>query len=213
MYAEAELLPLSGLQHLAFCERQWALIHIEQQWADNRLTAEGNLLHAIVDQPNYETRQGTKAVRALPLRSLRLGLSGQADIVEFPSRLGGAAPVPIEYKRGKPKPTPADEVQLCAQALCLEEMLQVNIAEGHLYYHQTRHRHSIQFDGPLRDLVGVLALRMHQLYDQRQTPRAEMGAKCRNCSLLELCQPQWLLVDRDPWARWQEYLRSLSRDA
>ena len=210
MYTEAELLPLSGLQHLAFCERQWALIHIEQSWAENRLTAEGQLIHEHVDEVRYETRDGKKLVRALPLRSLRLGLSGRADLVEFGSRdIERGAAVPIEYKRGRPKHNDIDEVQVCAQALCLEEMLRIAIPEALIYYHQTRHRVPVPLTSSLRGRVETLSQRMHDLFRDRQTPRAERMPKCRSCSLVELCQPQWLGSRSDPWLRW----RKLAKEA
>ena len=130
MYTEDALLPLSGLQHLAFCERQWALIHLEQQWSENRLTAEGRLLHTNADEGPSETRSGTRIVRGLALSCFRLGLSGKADVVEFPKN--GGAPTPVEYKRGKPKIGDWDRIQHCALALCLEEMCSVSIPAGAL---------------------------------------------------------------------------------
>jgi CRISPR-associated exonuclease Cas4 len=208
MYEEADLLPLSGLQHLAFCERQWGLIHIEQSWEENRLTAEGRVLHDKVDEPHYETREGMRLVRALPLRCLRLGLSGRADLVEFPvRRSAGGPPVPVEFKRGRPKRVDADDVQLCAQALCLEEMTGESIAVGFLYYHQTRHRHEVPIDQMLRSRVERLAARMHELHAKGVTPRAERAPKCAQCSLVELCQPDWLGAKKDPWRRWQALVR------
>jgi CRISPR-associated exonuclease Cas4 len=137
MYVEDDLLPISALQHLLFCERQCALIHVEQVWAENRLTVEGRHLHERVDGGEHETRGGLRTARALPIRSLRLGLAGRADVVEFHASEGAAGPprvVPVEYKRGRPKSHRADEVQLCAQALCLEEMLGVHVAAGALFY-------------------------------------------------------------------------------
>ena len=201
MYDESALLPLSGLQHLAFCERQWALIHLEQSWAENRLTAEGRVLHEKVDDAHYETRRGMRLVRALPLRSLRVGLSGRADLVEFPVKKG--APVPVEYKRGRPKHTDIDEVQLCAQGICLEEMLGIEVREGQLFYHQTRRRQEIEFTDALRQRVEYLAGRMHALFDARATPWAAREKKCGQCSLVELCRPEWLTARADPWSRWK----------
>jgi CRISPR-associated exonuclease Cas4 len=187
MYAEADLLPLSGLQHLAFCERQWALIHIEQQWEENRLTAEGRLLHAKADDGPIETRSGVRIVRALPLRSFRLGLSAKADVIEFPLACG--PPVPIEFKRGRPKRGDCDEVQLCAQALCLEEMMHVQVPEGAIFYASTRRRTSVPFTPALRAETERLALRMHQLYAAGATPPPILLPRCRSCSLIEICQP------------------------
>lgn len=186
MFDEDELLPLSGLQHLVFCERQWGLIHIEQQWAENRLTAEGRLLHDAAHTAGSESRPGVIVCRGLALHSLRLGLSGQADVVEF----RGGQPFPVEYKRGKPKEDASDRIQLCAQALCLEEMLGCSIPTGALFYGTTRRRLDVPFDDALRRQVEELALRMHSLYRQGLTPHAEEMAKCRNCSLAEVCLPR-----------------------
>jgi CRISPR-associated exonuclease Cas4 len=185
MYAEDQLLPLSGLQHLEFCERQWALIHIEQQWAENRLTAEGRLLHETAHAAGAESRPGVTICRGLSLRSLRLGLVGQADVVEFHAK----QPFPVEYKRGKPKSANCDRIQLCAQALCLEEMLGCAIPGGALFYGVTRRRLDVGFDTPLRADVERMAVRMHDLYEAGKTPMAKEEPKCGNCSLLEICMP------------------------
>ncbi len=170
MYAEDDLLPLSGLQHLHFCERQWGLIHIEQQWEENRLTAEGRVLHERVHDGGSEGRPGVVIARGLYLQSLRLGLTGQADVVEFHEVGGGAEgavglrnregwwrPFPVEYKRGKPKADSCDEVQLCAQAMCLEEMLGVAIGGGALFYGTNRRRTEVRLDGALRGRTEELA--------------------------------------------------------
>ncbi len=186
MYAEDQLLPLSGLQHLVFCERQWALIHLEQQWEENRLTAEGTLLHRVTHESGQESRPGVRICRSLRLRSLRLGLAGQSDVVEF----HGDKPVPVEYKRGKPKADLSDRIQLCAQALCLEEMLLVSVPLGSLFYGTTRRRLEVVFDESLRQEVERLAFRMHALFRARTTPRASYEPKCENCSLIEVCLPR-----------------------
>jgi len=191
------------LQHLAFCERQWALIHIEQQWEENRLTAEGRVLHERVHEAGTEARGGVVTARGLHLRSLRLGLSGIADVVEFhraeegeadtapvPGREGRWRPFPVEYKRGRPKAGACDEVQLCAQAICLEEMLGVGIAGGALFYGASRRRCDVRFDGGLRKKTEELARRMHELYQARATPPAEYGKKCERCSLYDRCVPR-----------------------
>jgi CRISPR-associated exonuclease Cas4 len=186
MYTEDQLLPLSGLQHLVFCERQWALIHLEQQWEENRLTAEGNLLHEAAHREGKESRPGVKICRGLRLRSLRLGLSGQADVVELYHR----QPFPVEYKRGKPKADLSDRIQLCAQAMCLEEMLDLSILGGALFYGITRRRLDVAFDETLRHEVERLAEQMHDLYRRQCTPIVEYAPKCDNCSLIEVCLPQ-----------------------
>jgi CRISPR-associated exonuclease Cas4 len=192
MFAENDLLPLSGLQHLVYCERQWALIHIEQQWAENRLTAQGRVLHEVVDEAPDESRRGVRIVRSLALRSMRLGITGKADVVEFPLH-GDGAPLPVEYKRGKPKASLCDEVQLCAQALCLEEMLSTTVPSGALYYGTPRRRTEVIFTPELRAETERLAARMQVLYAAALTPRAVYEKKkCGNCSLIELCQPKQL---------------------
>ena len=199
MYTEEDLLPLSGLQHLAFCERRWALIHLEQQWEENRLTAEGRILHERVHQAGTEARPGVVVARGLHLRSLRLGLAGQADAVEFhgsaagvelPGRAGCWRPFPVEYKRGKPKADSCDEVQLCAQTLCLEEMFRTVIESGALFYGMNRRRTEVRFDVVLRKRTEELAARMHQLYSTRVTPPAVYAKKCERCSLYDRCLPR-----------------------
>lgn len=188
MFDEDELLPISALQHLAFCERQWALIHLEQNWQENRLTAEGRLLHERVHEAAAETRPGIRSARGLRIRSLRLGLTGQADLVEF--RGPNGIPIIVEYKRGRPKPDARDEVQVCAQALCLEEMLGRKVERGELYYGQERHRSEVVFDARLRTETERLAARLHELTAAGKTPDAIYERKCRNCSLIEICMPK-----------------------
>lgn len=190
MYDEDELLPLSGLQHLAFCERQWALIHIEGIWTENRLTVEGRHLHERVHQQESETRGKVRIVRGLRLHSLRLGIIGQADVVEFHAGEGKELPFPVEYKRGRPKPDICDEVQLCAQALCLEEMLNVTIREGAIFYGQPRRRHDVVFTDELRMETEARAERMHRLFQEGATPIAPYQSKCDNCSLYHWCLPK-----------------------
>lgn len=191
MYSEPDLLPISALQHLAFCERQWALIHLEQQWSENRLTAEGRKLHERSDHGEDETRCGARITRGMLLRSLRLGLTGKADVVEFRRQEGDQPqPYPIEYKRGRPKPGRYDEVQLCAQALCLEEMLGVAVPEGAIFYGQPRRRSTITFDAELRAETERLAARLHELSAARITPRARYEKKCDSCSLYSICLPK-----------------------
>ena len=190
MFSESDLLPLSGLQHLAFCERQWALIHLEQQWVENRLTAEGRQMHEHAHEQKEEWREGVRVSRGLAACSLRLGLAGIVDVVEFrPQLQGSPRPFPIEYKRGRPKPDRCDEVQLCAQALCLEEMVGVEVPSGAIFYGQPRRRTEVNFDSNLRTETEVLAQRLHVLYTARATPKAQYAPKCDRCSLLEVCLP------------------------
>lgn len=203
------MLPLSGLQHLAFCERQWALIHLEQTWVENRLTVEGRHLHERADKPGGKSRRDLRNVRGLAIHSLRLGLSGRADVVEF-HRLGEDSsapppdvgvlleelrgrwqPFPVEYKRGKPKRGNCDRVQLCAQALCLEEMLGASIPAGAMFYGQTRRRQDVALDFALRAETERLASRMHELFRLGVTPRVPYeGSRCDRCSLYDRCLPK-----------------------
>jgi CRISPR-associated exonuclease Cas4 len=186
LYSEDDLLPLSALQHLAFCERQWGLIHLEQQWSENRLTAEGRLLHENADTETTEIRDGVRTCRGLRIRSLRHGIAGRADVVEF----GSDGPRPVEYKRGKPKSDDMDQVQLCAQALCLEEMLGVSIPEGSLFYGEPRRKTPVIFDQKLRLRVESLIARLHELTRVGVTPAPVYAAKCKSCSLLHVCGPK-----------------------
>jgi CRISPR-associated exonuclease Cas4 len=188
MFTEDDLLPISALQHLLYCERQCALIHIERAWMENLFTAEGRILHEKVDSGEDSVRAGRRIARSLPLRSLMLGLSGIADVVEFGP--GGAEVFPVEYKRGRSKAADWDRVQLCAQAMCLEEMLNVQIAEGALFYGKTRRRERVGFDGALRFETIETAARLHRLILAGKTPPAEYDAKCDACSLIELCMPE-----------------------
>jgi len=169
------------------------LIHIEKLWAENILTVEGNHLHKKVDDPYFtETRHDVKVIRSMPIVSRQLGLYGMADVVEYHNTCGSKSPPAIriiEYKRGKPKPDDRDEVQLCAQAMCLEEMLGINLDYGYFFYGKTRHRHRVDFNETLRDKVIQLSGKMHELFENGITPIAIKGPKCRNCSLTDLCLP------------------------
>jgi CRISPR-associated exonuclease Cas4 len=191
MYTEDELIQLSALQHLVFCERQCALIHIEQMWSENLFTAEGRIMHDKVDTANRESRGNIRIEYGVPMRSLRLGLIGKADAVEFHRMDDGIwIPFPVEYKRGKPKMDDCDKVQLCAQAICLEEMLDVEINNGALFYGQTRRREEVVFDEKLRRETEDAARKVHALIELGTTPKAEYSKKCKKCSLYELCMPK-----------------------
>lgn len=190
MFTEDELLPISALQHLAFCERQWALIHIEGAWAENARTSEGRLLHEKVHEEEFESRGECRTVRSLRLRSFQLGLTGQADVVEFIQTSDGTTVIPVEFKLGKPKIDNCDEVQLCAQALCLEEMLHVQIEEGFFFYGRVRRRHQVLFSRSLRVETEKLSRTLHALYKDRKTPRAVYEKKCESCSLIDICMPK-----------------------
>lgn len=188
------LIPLSALQHYLYCPRQCALIHVEQLWAESRHTAEGRLLHDKADKPKMERRKGVRTVTAMPLAQPQLGITGVADVVEF--HMGDDAaerPYPVEYKRGRPKAHQADEVQLCAQALCLEHMLNCQIPEGALYYGETRRRTVVPFDEALRALTCQTIEATRAMVASGRTPSATYSATlCDNCSLLDLCQPHLL---------------------
>lgn len=185
-------IPISALQHAVFCLRQAALIHIEQLWEDNRFTAEGSVLHEAAHDPGKRTRGAVRRVTALPLACRRLNLAGIADLVEFRSRDGGGeTPFPVEYKRGKAKQHRADEVQLCAQALCLEEMTGEPVAEGALFYAETKRRVAVPFDAELRQLTEEVTLAFGAVLASGRTPSAEYRAnRCRACSLIDVCRPK-----------------------
>ncbi len=200
MFSEDDLLPLSALQHYAFCPRQCALIHIERQWVENRLTAEGRVLHERAHDGECELRDGVLIARGVALLSRKLGLIGQADVVEFhPAMPGGGVtlvgrrgrwqPFPVEYKRGRPKRDRCDEIQLCAQAMCLEEMLGVEIVSAALYYGEPKRRTDVSLTAGLREATRQVALAVHGLIRASETPGPVKLARCRNCSLTEVCLP------------------------
>lgn len=191
MYAIDNLLPLSALQHIVFCERQCALIYTEQAWAENRFTVEGKILHEHVHNEGHESRGNVRIERGVSLRSLRLGLIGKADVVEFHRQpVGTWLSFPVEYKRGKPKKNNCDKVQLCAQAICLEEMLGVAIPVGALFYGQTRRRQDVVFDETLRRETEETACQAHALIASGRTPPPVYEKRCESCSLLAECLPK-----------------------
>jgi CRISPR-associated exonuclease Cas4 len=217
MFTEDELLPISALQHFVYCRRQAALIHLERAWRDNADTVDGLHFHQAVDSGQHETRGALKILRSVPLTSMALGLSGRADVVELhrtDDDDASAAPLdaarwrvrPIEYKRGRAKKHRADEVQLCAQALCLEEMLGIAISEGDLFYGKMRRRKLVRFDETLREATRAATAGMHALFATGKTPAADPGPKCRDCSLRELCRPH--ASERSA----RRYLQSLLRE-
>lgn len=219
MFEEEELLPVSALQHLLFCPRRAALVFIEGIWDENRATAEGALAHERVHGAEPESRGEVRIARGLRIRSLQLGLTGQADVVEFHRLPDEAAlqmasgklpagvaleggegfwrPYPIEYKSGRLRHERGYEVQLCAQALCLEEMMSVRINQGALFYGKTKRRLEIPFDEKLRMETEEAAQRLHRLVDSRRTPKARYERKCRECSLLSVCMPKVTGVQKD----------------
>ena len=191
MYDTEDLIQLSALQHMVFCERQCALIHIEQTWTESGRTAEGRIMHERVHDESRESRGDVRIEYGVALRSLWLGLIGKADVVEFHRQPDGSwLPFPVEYKRGKPKADDCDKVQLCAQAICLEEMLDVTIPEGALFYGQTRHRLDVVFDEALRRETEETAQRAHDLITSRRTPPPVYEKHCESCSLVAECLPK-----------------------
>lgn len=202
MYTEDDMLMLSGIQHYRFCSRQWALIHIEQLWEDNRLTTEGNILHRHVDDSFYRQKCGDYVcLRSVHIASRELGLYGLTDVVELhpsdnncntiihPKYPGRWIPYPIEYKHGRPKRNEVDEVQLAAQAMCLEEAYQINIERGAFFYAETKHRIEVIFTKELRNIVRDCAEAMHILYQSAKIPHAEYRKCCNKCSLFNVCMP------------------------
>lgn len=198
-YGEDEYLMISGIQHFVFCRRQWALIHIEQQWSDNYRTVDGEIMHKNVHDPEFSETRGDKIiVRALPVSSSELGISGECDMVEFTvsdkgtpifGRKGKYNVTPIEYKRGEPKENESDEMQLCAQAMCLEQMLCCEIKEGFLYYGENRRRHKVIFDDGLRSRVKSVITEMHEYHKRNYTPKVKRTKACNACSLKNICLP------------------------
>lgn len=219
MYSEEELLPLSGIQHYVFCPRQWYLIHVETLWEENHLTMDGHYLHTKVHQPEQSQRRGAiVTLRSVPLASYELGLYGYSDAVELhpasestepafrhPKYPGSWEPHPVEYKRGHRKWHNADRVQLCAEALCLEEAYGITIPIGYLYYGEEKHREEVAFSPELRAETRAMAEAMHQLYRaQHPIPPRPKSQACRSCSLLNQCLPE--LASLSPVA---QYLRQL----
>jgi len=201
MFEEEDYLQLSGIQHFAFCRRQWALIHIESQWEENVLTVSGDLMHARVHTQSHSEKRGNVIIaRSMPIYSKSLGVRGNCDVVEFYhddngisifGREGLWLPCPIEYKRGKPKTHDADKLQLCAQAMCLEEMLSCpEIRTAFLYYGEPKRRETLQLDSSLRETVRVMFTEMHSYYDRRYTPRVKKTKACTSCSLKNSCLPK-----------------------
>lgn len=202
MIDEENYLQLAGLQHFIFCRRQWALIHIEGLWKENLLTVEGNIFHEKAhDEKKREKRGNTLILRGLPVFSREMGVSGKCDVIEFYSDENGVSlngeegfwkPFPIEYKHGRPKAHNADKLQLCAQAMCLEEMLCCDIENGALFYGETRRREEVTFTDELRKIVASSFKEMHELFDRGYTPKVKPQKSCNSCSLNEICMPKLL---------------------
>jgi len=192
-----ELIPISALTHYAYCPRRCALIHIEQIWEENKYTAEGRIMHEHVHEEGDESRGDVRIERGVALRSLNLGLIGKADVIEYHRQADGSwQAYPVEYKRGKPKPDDSDKVQLCAQAMCLEEMLNVHIQAGALFYGKTRRRLDVDFDEVLRRETLEAAQKTHELIESGQTPKPVYAKRCESCSLVAECMPQTIQKKR-----------------
>jgi CRISPR-associated exonuclease Cas4 len=185
-----DYLMLSGIQHFVFCKRQCGLIHLEQIWNENNLTLQGEALHERVDKPESENRQNIRIERSLSIKSEQLRLIGRADVVEFHKEDDKWIPFPVEYKRGKPKQGLEDKIQLCAQAICLEESLNCIIQKGALFYGEEKRRLEVCFDIELREATIQAAKGFHEMMESSLLPFSEYGAKCKNCSLLEICMPE-----------------------
>lgn len=198
-YSEDDYLSLSGIQHFSFCKRQWALIHVEQQWEENVLTVQGNILHEKAHDASFNERRGSLlTTRAMPIKSRSLAITGECDVVEFHrndagielfGKTGKFKPIPVEYKRGKSKTSNADRLQLCAQALCLEEMLVCDIEVGYIFYHEVKKREEVILTQDLRNEVKEKVLEMHSYYDRRYTPKVKTTKQCKSCSLADICLP------------------------
>ena len=199
-YPEEDYLLLSGIQHFAFCRRQWALIHIEQVWSENIRTIEGKFMHEKAHDVFLKEKRGDLIIsRGMPVFSRSLGITGSCDVVEFRENSDGISiagvkglflPSPVEYKRGKPKEGDEDVLQLAAQAICLEDMLMCNVEEGYLFYGEINHRVKVPITKELKERVGEICLEMHQLFNGRHTPKVKTGKHCRACSLFDLCMPK-----------------------
>ena len=212
MYPESDFVALSALQHFVYCPRQCALIHLEQVWSENVYTAEGREMHERVDNGETSYRSGVRITRSAALRSAMLGVSGVADVVEWHKRDNHEEPFPVEYKRGKPKKHDADKIQLCAQAICLEEMLDIKIPSGALFYGQTKHRLDVVFDDALRKNTMLAAKGVHDLFQQGVTPPPEPGPKCKLCSLKEKCLPEVIGHERSAKIYLQNLVQTLSEE-
>jgi CRISPR-associated exonuclease Cas4 len=208
MYREDDLLSISGLQHILYCPRQCALIHIEQLWADNYFTAKGIMMHEKVHSDKIERKKDVIIERDIYIKSYELGLIGKSDIVEFHKSGAQLIPYPVEYKSGKAKNDNTDKVQLCAQAMCLEEMTNVKIPQGAIFYGKTRNRLNVEFDKNLRSETTRLAKGFHDLINSGKTPKPKYSKKCDNCSFQEICLPK--IVNKRKTVK--QYLRDIMNE-
>jgi len=190
MYNEEDFIMISALQHYVYCPRQCGLIHVDDVWQENLFTTRGNILHEKVDTDTYETRGNVKTVRGLRIHSFKYGIVGRCDVVEFHENHKGKSVLPVEFKSGKPKDDLSDKVQLCAQILCLEEMLNTKITQGAFFYGKIRRRNVVEIDNDLRTQTENIINSVREIVSSKNVPHAEYAAKCRNCSLQSVCQPK-----------------------
>lgn len=190
MYTEDDFIMISALQHYIFCPRQCGLIHVDDVWNENLFTIRGEILHEKVDTDSYETRGDVKTVRGLRIHSYKYGIVGRCDVVEFKDTSKGKEILPVEFKAGEPKEDISDKVQLCAQVLCLEEMLNVEISKAAFFYGKIRRRNIIEITTELREQTQEVISKVRELVDNKKVPIIEYSSKCRNCSLISICQPK-----------------------
>ncbi|HKJ82235.1 MAG TPA: CRISPR-associated protein Cas4 [Ignavibacteriaceae bacterium] len=190
MYTEEDFIMISALQHYVFCPRQCGLIHVDDVWQENLFTTRGNILHEKVDTDTYETRGNIKTVRGLRIHSFHYGIVGRCDVVEFRQEKSNQIILPVEFKSGEPKENISDKVQLCAQVLCLEEMVSVRIKQGAFFYGKIRRRNVVKIDDELRAQTENIINSVREIVSSKKVPTAEYAAKCRNCSIQSICQPK-----------------------
>lgn len=192
MYTEDDFIMISALQHYVYCPRQCGLIHVDDVWRENLFTVRGDILHEKVDTDTYETRGAIKTVRGLRIHSFRLGIVGRCDVVEFRESTSGQEIMPVEFKSGEPKEDISDKVQLCAQVICLEEMLNIEISRGAFFYGKIRRRNIIEIDNELRTQTESIIASVREIVSTKKIPLAAYSSKCRNCSLYDICKPKAL---------------------
>lgn len=190
MYTEDNFIMISALQHYVYCPRQCGLIHVDDVWSENLFTTRGNILHEKVDTDTYETRGTKRTVRGFRIHSFNYGITGRCDVVEFIETKDGESIFPVEFKSGEPKNDISDKVQLCAQVLCLEEMLNTEILHGAFFYGKIRRRDIVEIDNELRLQTEKIIFKVREIVSSKKVPLAEYSAKCRNCSLYDICQPK-----------------------
>jgi CRISPR-associated exonuclease Cas4 len=209
-YNDEDLIQISALQHYAFCKRQCALIHIEQVWTENVFTAEGRIMHEKAHEENFRYEKGIKIESGVPIRSLKYGVTGKADIIEYrQNEKGERLPFPIEYKRGRPKIEDCDRIQLCAQAICIEEMTGLNVTEGDIFYGRTRRRCSVFFNKELRALTADSIDEIRGFLNKGITPAPDYSKKCESCSLADNCLPKAIQKKTNMTMYYEEFSKDI----